>query len=298
MSSLAIVHGALGDTVLAEPALRRVARAWGALTVWGPAASRVSPLRAPRGPACATRDFPVDALGLWSDPSVPLPPAARAALAPFDRVLALCGPGPLAARLESLGGLVVDAPRAGEAFFGHAATVLLARVAERAGLDLTPEDDGHPRLTASPADRQRGRDLAGAAGYVVCHPGSGGVGKCWHPLGFARALARVERPVVVALGPAEVERGLDPSSFAGAQVVLEPSIDDLVALLAGADAYVGNDAGPTHLAAALGTPTVAVFGPTDPARWGPRGDRVHIVQGDLDALDPARVAAALARVLR
>lgn len=297
MSSLAIVHGALGDTVLAEPALRLVARAWGSLTVWGPADARLVPLRAPRGPAESTRAFPADALALWSAPTVRLPPAAQVALAPFARVLAVCGPGPLAARIEALGGVVVAAPRAGEDLPAHAADVLLARVAAGARLDLTRDDDGRPRLSATSAERARGRALACAARYVVCHPGSGGRGKCWSPAGFARAVARLEAPVVVVLGPAEVERGLDPTAFGRARVLLEPPIDDLIALLAGAAAYLGNDAGPTHLAAALGTPTVAVFGPTDPARWGPRGGRVRIVQGDLDTLDPGDVSTALAQLL-
>ena len=56
--------------------------------------------------------------------------------------------------------------------------------------------------------------------------------------------------------------------------------DDLYKLacwLAGAKVYIGNDSGPTHLAAAVGTPVIALFGPTDPAIWAPRGDNVHIV---------------------
>ncbi len=43
--------------------------------------------------------------------------------------------------------------------------------------------------------------------------------------------------------------------------------------------YVGNDSGITHLAAGLGVPTVAVFGPTDPAVWRPLGPRVRVVRG-------------------
>ena len=43
---------------------------------------------------------------------------------------------------------------------------------------------------------------------------------------------------------------------------------------------VGNDSGISHLAAALGVPVVALFGPTDPAIWGPRGETVRIIWGD------------------
>jgi heptosyltransferase-3 len=51
---------------------------------------------------------------------------------------------------------------------------------------------------------------------------------------------------------------------------------ELACWLAGARIYIGNDSGPTHLAAAVGTPVVALFGPSDPAVWAPRGPRVAI----------------------
>ncbi|HNT87980.1 MAG TPA: glycosyltransferase family 9 protein, partial [Candidatus Hydrogenedentes bacterium] len=54
----------------------------------------------------------------------------------------------------------------------------------------------------------------------------------------------------------------------------------IAGILAGARLYIGNDSGITHLAAAVGCPTVAVFGPTDPTVWAPRGARVHVVAGD------------------
>ena len=44
-------------------------------------------------------------------------------------------------------------------------------------------------------------------------------------------------------------------------------------------AYLGNDSGITHIAAAVGTPMLAIFGPTDPDVWGPRGENVTIIRG-------------------
>ena len=69
---------------------------------------------------------------------------------------------------------------------------------------------------------------------------------------------------------------------AGPEVPLEDAVRfenlyDLAVWPAGARLYVGNDFGVTHLAAAVGTPVVALFGPTDPAIWGPRGERVSIM---------------------
>ena len=58
-------------------------------------------------------------------------------------------------------------------------------------------------------------------------------------------------------------------------------IDDLYELacwLASARLYIGNDSGITHLAAAVGTPVLALFGPTDPAIWAPRGPHVRVLR--------------------
>jgi heptosyltransferase-2 len=81
-------------------------------------------------------------------------------------------------------------------------------------------------------------------------------------------------------------------------------IDDLYHLacwLRQARLYVGNDSGISHLAAAVGIPTVAIFGPTDPAVWAPRGAHVAVVRapdGDLHALPVSQVAAVVDKMLK
>ena len=55
------------------------------------------------------------------------------------------------------------------------------------------------------------------------------------------------------------------------------SLESLVEQMLSASAYIGNDAGPTHLAAQLGLPTTALFGPTDPEVWAPRGPQVNVI---------------------
>jgi len=70
----------------------------------------------------------------------------------------------------------------------------------------------------------------------------------------------------------------------------------VVSVLASAGAFVGNDSGVTHLASYL-CPTLALFGPTDPAVWGPVGGRARILaapDGVLDRLSVEEVARALA----
>jgi ADP-heptose:LPS heptosyltransferase len=55
----------------------------------------------------------------------------------------------------------------------------------------------------------------------------------------------------------------------------------LAAILSQCHLFIGNDSGITHLAAALGVPTIALFGPTDPYVWGPRGKKVFIARENL-----------------
>ena len=114
---------------------------------------------------------------------------------------------------------------------------------------------------------------------VAVHPGSGGRGKCWPAAEFARLLGALGRPAIMLRGPAD-DAACDalhalaaPAELGGLEVA------QAGAVLAGCGLYVGNDSGVTHLAAGLGVPTVAVFGPTDPAVWRPLGPRVRVVRG-------------------
>jgi len=120
--------------------------------------------------------------------------------------------------------------------------------------------------------------MASPAGpLLVVQPGSGSPRKNWQ--GFA-ALAEAWRvrhggSVVVLCGPVELETGV--GADLAAPCVTNLSLPQVVALLRCATAYVGNDSGVSHLAGALGTPTVVVFGDTDPRAWAPRGPRVRVL---------------------
>jgi hypothetical protein len=122
-----------------------------------------------------------------------------------------------------------------------------------------------PRLAISPS----------AEAYdVIIHPGSGGRIKNWPLANFvevAEALHAQGRRVVWSLGPAE--EGWD---LPGKGLPTE-SLVDRAARLASAKLYIGNDSGITHLAAAVGCPTIAIFGPTNPAVWAPLGDNVSVL---------------------
>ncbi len=75
----------------------------------------------------------------------------------------------------------------------------------------------------------------------------------------------VERLLQSCVNPPIVLKGLDLLTVAG--------------VLAQARLFVGQDSGVTHMAGLMGVRTVALFGPTDPARWAPRGTHVTVVQG-------------------
>lgn len=120
--------------------------------------------------------------------------------------------------------------------------------------------------------------------YVVCHPGSGSLHKCVRPEILLDILAgcgeRALVPVIVA-GPADEKavQALGEEGVKGISIVRPQSLNTLAGILARASAYIGHDSGVTHLAALVGVPTVAMFGPTDPRRWAPRGPHVSVVTG-------------------
>ena len=116
---------------------------------------------------------------------------------------------------------------------------------------------------------------------LAIHPGSGSVAKNWSPQNFARVAdwANERSKVLLISGPAQdgVEEVIGSMKKASHLVADNLPLIHMAALLKMSSAYLGNDSGVTHLAASLGLPTVAIFGPTNPAIWGPRGPGVRII---------------------
>jgi len=116
---------------------------------------------------------------------------------------------------------------------------------------------------------------AGLDRYIVLSPGGGWRAKCWPPDRFGVLCQRIRKeigiPCVVNYGPGEASLAADVQSASGAAKPFsyDGQTSTLRALLCGAECIVGGDTGPLHLAIALGTPAVALFGPTDPVRNGP-----------------------------
>lgn len=117
-------------------------------------------------------------------------------------------------------------------------------------------------------------------------PGSGAREKNW-PLPSFRAVSdwwhrQTSGAVVVILGPVEEATGDYTALSQGAAVARSLDLGKLAALLARSDLYLGNDSGVSHLAAALGVATVALFGPSPVARWAPRGKNVTVVTRNVE----------------
>ena len=147
----------------------------------------------------------------------------------------------------------------------------------------------------------RGLGVARSAqGPVVLHPGAGADEKCWPRERFVSLAGKVRgagREVEVIFGDVERERwsaGERDEFGEVAKIVMPETLVELYLALARASAVVGNDSGSVHLAGIMGMPTVALFGPTDPAVWQPLGPRVRVVQGmPMEEIEVERVVECL-----
>ncbi|BDC51772.1 hypothetical protein F183_A40870 [Bryobacterales bacterium F-183] len=111
--------------------------------------------------------------------------------------------------------------------------------------------------------------------FILAAPFAGWASKQW-PLEYYAALAKLLSPVplVLNVAPSQVELVREFPSL----LVHSSSLPGLIDATRKAAGIVGLDSGPTHLAAALGKPGVAIFGPTDPARNGPYGGSLAVLR--------------------
>jgi lipopolysaccharide heptosyltransferase I len=133
-------------------------------------------------------------------------------------------------------------------------------------LPRTDADDALVEAQVAPFDAQ---------GFIIVNPGGGWQSKCWSPENYAELVRRwgekLREPVILTGSSNEDE--LISTILHGARNrrarFLPTSVVQFIALVRRARLFVGGDTGPLHLAAAVGTPIVGIFGPTDPARNGP-----------------------------
>ena len=167
----------------------------------------------------------------------------------------------------------------------------VSRQCVAAGLPSLPAE---PRLYPSEKDRWWAErfmriTLAGECPLLAIHPGSGSREKNWPAASFEAVarewLKRRSVHVLVVAGPADDE----PLAALGdllederVFLIRNESLPHLAAVLERCEAFVGNDIGIAHMAAAVRTPVVALFGPTDPNLWRPLGPRVTVLRPERD----------------
>jgi ADP-heptose:LPS heptosyltransferase len=137
-------------------------------------------------------------------------------------------------------------------------------------------------IPADPADLRMDVEAIGIADATVVHPGAASGSRRWPAERFA-AVARAEREagrvVVVTGGPAEVALARTVAECAGlpdsAMLAGRTSLVELAGVVAAAGRVVCGDTGVAHLATAVCTPSVVLFGPISPHEWGPPRDPKH-----------------------
>jgi lipopolysaccharide heptosyltransferase II len=149
-----------------------------------------------------------------------------------------------------------------------------------------PEKLPLPELLVSPATiaawrRQHG--LSGERPVVALAPGAVGPSKRW-PAGsyaeLARRLAETGQAIWVLGGPAEQELAQEIAAAAPAHVrdLTGPDLRNAILALAAASVAVSNDSGLLHVAAAAGTPSIGIFGPTSPWHWAPLNPLAAVIE--------------------
>lgn len=283
MNSLLIIRlGAVGDGLMLAPALASLRRAHPAARI--EVAGAVWRLRLLAGPTLADAVRPIDAF--FRDGEALIDELNR-----FDRIAVF------AIDLDdpSVREIVRAAPNRVELH----PSFPICRASERhvidhiqhalSGLGIDPIADHRYQLPIpDEARRFAERFLAGTPGKgprVYLHPGTKIVTKRWPSERFvvlSRELVAAGCQVFLGCGPlddetlAPIERALPPTAFVPARA------QDLVStagVLSQMDLFIGVDCGITHLSALVGTPTIALFGPTRRELWGPVGPRAKVLIG-------------------
>ncbi len=167
-------------------------------------------------------------------------------------------------------------------------------------LPLLPHDPEAARWCAEAGVGGEGRPV------VLLHPGAGWGAKRWPVERYAEAGAALAREtgacIAINAAPDEFALGASLARALRARgvepLLLSPTVGRLIELTRRVTLAIGGDTGPLHLAAALGKPTVGIFGPTDPARNGPFHGEFRVLRDPASRRDHTRRAEPEAGLLR
>jgi len=294
--------GGLGDVILTLPAIRAVRRRFpkAQIEVMGHASTLATIPNTYADRVSSVEDHPGLERLFVRDPHLPKEIAAY--IASFDLILwyGYDRDGVLRHNLRRIhhGCLLIAEPFPPEGKGIHASDHLLAALEP---LDVST-DHSLPEVRVTESGRAEAAgwlDEYTASSLLAVHPGSGSSAKNWPPDRYAALIhhlaAQPNTQVIFLSGPADEEMlhkvrtridGLDVLALDALPLGVLAAVLERCAL------FVGNDSGVTHLAAAVGTPTVAIFGPTDPRTWAPRGKQVRILRGEHPPCSPCTVPRA------
>lgn len=171
------------------------------------------------------------------------------------------------------------------------AVVRYLEVLSRHGVDIT---DANPRLQLTETEQSNASRFLADAGIeaeralIGIHPGGNWIYKLWNTKQYAQlanALVNEKNTTILLFGgPNERELQAQVVGMMETPPILvkTANLREVAALIAACDVYIGNDTGPMHIAAAVGTPIVALFGSTNHIRSGPYGEQHTVVQSGMD----------------
>ena len=296
MSGILVIRGgAIGDFILTLPALKllRVAFPASRLEVLG--YKHIVALAEMSGYANATRSIECARLSSFFSRDGELAPELMDYFRNFQQVISyLFDPDEIFAsnlRRAGVRNLIVGSPKITDQ--EHAARQL-ARPLEKLSLYL---DDPAAAILPNEAKKV---DLS----LIALHPGSGSETKNWPLQNWAAVAesllaANSGRRLLLVAGEADAERVAQLCAIlpkARVQCAQNLSLVELAGRLQNCALFLGHDSGISHLAAAVGTPSLLLFGPTDPAIWAPADENVEVLRapaGNLRRLSVETVLAAL-----
>ena len=193
---------------------------------------------------------------------------------------------------ENVASMLYTRPRVGVGT--HVVEQNLALAAALAGESLELPAVEFPHDEAAEQECARRLEELALGRFVLLNPGAGWGAKRWPADRYAevaKQLAVQGLPSLVNFGPGESELAAAVAEGGGgAARAIACTLTQLIALTRRATLFIGGDTGPMHLAAALGVPVVAIFGPTNPARNGPFGTRSVVLRSPSSVTSHARRA--------
>jgi ADP-heptose:LPS heptosyltransferase len=155
------------------------------------------------------------------------------------------------------------------------------RVREKLNAACVAQTSSLPTTPSAQADSLRYVDDIARGHFAVIAPAAAFESKRWTAAGFAQVAKHLrdhwKLPVVVVAGPGQQQLASAVAAQAGAVALAGLTLKEMMALINLSRAFVGNDSGPMHIAAALRRPLVAVFGSSNPVAWHPWTDSPYQV---------------------